>query len=35
MHVDVLFVSIKSDTDIEKIVNYMRGVYTEIKASKG
>jgi len=35
MHVDDLFVSSKSDVDIEKFENYMRGVYTEIKVSKG
>ncbi len=35
MHVDDLFVSSKSDADIEKFENYMRGVYNEIKVSKG
>jgi hypothetical protein len=35
MHVDDLFVSSKSDADIEKFENYMRGAYNEIKVSKG
>jgi hypothetical protein len=35
MHVDDLFVSIKSDADIEKFENYMRRFYNEIKVSKG
>ena len=34
MHVDNLFVSSKSDADIEKFENYMRGVYNEMKVSK-
>ncbi len=34
MHIDDLFVSSKSDADIEKFENYMRGVYTKIKVSK-
>lgn len=35
MHVDDLFVSSTSDADIERFENYMRGVYKEIKVSKG
>ena len=35
MHVDNLFASSKSDADIEKFENFMRGVYSEIKVSKG
>jgi len=35
MHVDDLFVSSKSDADIEKFQNYMRWVYNEIKVGKG
>jgi len=29
MHVNNLFVSSKSDADIEKFENYMRGIYNE------
>ncbi len=35
IHVYDLFVSSKSDADIEKFENYMRRVYTDIKVGKG
>jgi hypothetical protein len=35
MYVNHLFVSRKSNADIDKLENYMPGVYKEIKVSKG